>query len=332
MSRERVVRMWQIVEALRSRRRGLTVPELVDLVRTSRSTVYRDLAVLEEAGVPLTRERIGGEARHRLATMTSGVVLASHEIAALALARQMLDPLDGLQIVEALDRLLRRLGGAGAAPRAIGVAGVSAGDHRATVRAIDMAIRDGHRLQFDYASAAGEVEQRLVDPVAIRLHRGQPYLVAHDVDRADWRIFKASRIEGKLELAGEADPHDDYDEQALFGHSVGVWSGEPVDIAVRLTPDVASRAAEYPLTDDQIIEPQADGAVIVRARVAGIVEAMRWILGWGPAAEALEPVELREAVRGELRAAAAAYGENDDPLSRVSHTGETGSKETNADG
>jgi len=70
---------------------------------------------------------------------------------------------------------------------------------------------------------------------------------------------------------------------------------------------VAWLAHEYPLIAGQTIEPAPDGSVTVAARVAGIVEAMRWVLGWGGAAEALSPPELREATRLELTQAVAKY-------------------------
>jgi predicted DNA-binding transcriptional regulator YafY len=41
--------------------------------------------------------------------------------------------------------------------------------------------------------------------------------------------------------------------------------------------------------------------------VAGIVEIRPWILSWGDGVEVLEPPELREAVAGAVRRAAARY-------------------------
>ena len=102
-------------------------------------------------------------------------------------------------------------------------------------------------------------------------------------------------------------PHPAFDEAALFGRSVRVWHGDPVTVRVRLAPEVAAIAHEYPLIDDQRVTPERDGSVLVEARVAGIVEATRWVLAWGRAAEALAPPELREAVQGELEGAMARY-------------------------
>ena len=92
--RERRVRQWGVIEALRSRRRGLTIGELIDLTGASRATVYRDIEVLEHARIPITSERSAGEVRYRLMDgARRSLALEPHEIAARVLARRLLDPL-----------------------------------------------------------------------------------------------------------------------------------------------------------------------------------------------------------------------------------------------
>jgi len=304
-------RQWIVYEALRSRARGLTIPQLVEATGIPRSTVYRYIHVFEQAGVPLATDRVNGEARHRLMEAAlPAFALERDELAALALARELLRPFDGTRVVEQLDALLRRLSLARVprAPSWLSIGGPAAESDRGALRAIDLAIRDGHRLAFDYRAADDDApERRVVDPVSVRLHRGQPYLIAFDVKRADWRTFKLARIAGGLELAGEAAPHSDFDEAKLFAHSAGIWTGDVVDVAVRLAAEVAPRAAEWPLASNQVAEAREDGSVVVRAKVAGIAEPLRWVLSWGAAAEAMEPDELREAVRAELSGALRGY-------------------------
>lgn len=320
-TREQLRRQWVIVEGLRRRRRGMTVPQLVELAGVSRATIYRDLELLAESGIAITSERIEGQVRHCLMEGLHVAALEAHEVAALVLAREMLQPIAGLQMVDALDAMLRKLGagrfGLGGAG-AIDVPGapVSVAQHqlrpdvRGTLRGIDLAIREGQRLSFEYRGGRDRITRRLVDPVSLRVYRGHPYLIGFDVDRNAWRIFKVVRIEGDLSLAGHAEPRPDYAEAELFRHSVGMWTGgEVTEVAVRLSAEVAHRAHEYPLVEGQTIEPSPDGTVIIRARVAGLMETARWVLAWGAAATVLEPAELREIVKGELLAAIAEYGE-----------------------
>jgi hypothetical protein len=87
-------------------------------------------------------------------------------------------------------------------------------------------------------------------------------------------------------------------------------------VVVALKPQVAHLAQEYPLAADQTIELQTDGTARIQADVAGLVEAKQWVLGWGSAAIAIEPPELREAVKAEL---AKAISEYEDPEPKPAH-------------
>ena len=65
--RDAFIKQWQLVEALLKSSRGLTADHLVKQIGVSRSTFYRYIAMLEEAGVPIQTETVNGETRHLLA-------------------------------------------------------------------------------------------------------------------------------------------------------------------------------------------------------------------------------------------------------------------------
>ncbi|MDO5500053.1 MAG: WYL domain-containing protein [Propionibacteriaceae bacterium] len=57
------------------------------------------------------------------------------------------------------------------------------------------AVVAGRRVRFDYRRGGAEhAAQRLVEPWAIVSHKGNWYLIGHDVDRDDTRMFKLARI------------------------------------------------------------------------------------------------------------------------------------------
>ncbi len=303
-----VVRMWRLVEALQARRYGASASTLAEFAGTSRSTVYRYLRHLEDAGVPIASERVNGEVRYSLrrdALPALGPGSAGR--IALAVARQMLTPLDGTRAAEQLDACLAALGVDGPAP--LVSTRRSAPAHRPGVAAaIEAALDSKRQLEMRYrAASTGRTGTRVVDPAALRIDRSDAYLVAWDTARQGWRTFKLARVLEARVLESAQAPHPAYDEQELFGHAVRAWHGAPVDVRVRLAADVAAVAPEYPLVPDQRLAPQPDGSVIVEARVAGLIETTRWVLAWGAAAEALAPPELRAAVEAELGGAMAHY-------------------------
>lgn len=319
---EQIRRQWMLVQALHQRRFGMPVSALLQETGASRATFYRDIEVLQEAGVPVAVKHVNGEARYSLQGRSlPALAPTTMQLAALRLARTLLRPLEGTGFVDELDRLLASWSHRNEQPRGLSLRSPDSHDagRADLVRTLDDAVRRHRRLRFAHRSAHDpQLAWRTVDPVALRFADDALYLIAWDLDRHAWRTFKVDRIRAPEPTGEPANPHrDDFDEQQLFGHAVKIWHAEPVDVAVRLTPEVAWKAGEYPLIADQVTERQEDGSVIVRATVAGVTEATRWVLGWGAAAEALEPGSLREAVREELEGAVGRYRAQRRPLARA---------------
>jgi predicted DNA-binding transcriptional regulator YafY len=68
----------------------------------------------------------------------------------------------------------------------------------ATLSIIASACRDSEQLRFSYEGRSGENSERLVEPQGL-VHAGYRwYLVAWDVNRADFRTFRVDRIVGEI--------------------------------------------------------------------------------------------------------------------------------------
>lgn len=59
----RHLKLYRSFERLRY---GLTVQQLLDITEVSRATLYRDIATLRQAGLPIWSDTVNGEARYRL--------------------------------------------------------------------------------------------------------------------------------------------------------------------------------------------------------------------------------------------------------------------------
>lgn len=178
------------------------------------------------------------------------------------------------------------------------------------LQSVERALQQRRRARIEYRAASrnGAASSVHIEPLLFNVADGQPYARAYCVERAAERTYKLARIV-RVEVTNEPATYRPSRPPAeAFTHSVKAWSGEAVAVKIKLDSEVAWRAHEYPLVADQRIEATSDGAVIVHARVAGIVEALRWVLSWGGAAEALEPKGLRDAACAELRKALGKYG------------------------
>lgn len=308
-SRRMLVRQWQLVRALSGSRFGMSVPQLIEKTGCSRSTVYRDLSVFEEAGVPVVARTSNGEVRYRLLRDAElpALGLTALQIAALHLARAELGPLAGTGLVTELDALLAKCRFPGRqqafhfARRGVGYPQVM----KVVERAMDTRVRA--RLEYRAASRGGASDRVHVEPLVVSVADGEPYLRAYCVERAAERTYKLARV-ASIELTQESATYRPRQPpEEAFSRAIKAWSGDPTVVRVRLDRDVAWLAGEYLLVSDQRIEKRRDGSVVVEAHVAGVVEAARWVLSWGGAAEAIEPEALRATVWGELEKAARKY-------------------------
>ncbi len=67
---------------------------------------------------------------------------------------------------------------------------------------VGSACRDRERLRFDYRAHDGTKTRRDVEPYRLINDRRRWYLFAWDIDRNDWRTFRADRIEPRTPPAG----------------------------------------------------------------------------------------------------------------------------------
>lgn len=329
---ELLMRQWQLLMAIHGTR-GVTVAQILEETGLPRSTVYRYLRFLERAGVPLCTETVNDERRYRFLRSSELPPMGFNalQIAALHLARQELQPLAGAPLVRELDDLLQKLR-PNELQQSFRFAARPAGRPE-ILKTVERALRYGRRARIEYRAASrnGVSSSVHIEPLLLNVAEGEPYVRAYCVERAAERTYKVARI-AQAELTEEQSTYRPARAPGeAFAHSVKAWSGEVGTVRIKLDPEVAWRAQEYPLVPDQKLETARDGSVVVEARVAGIVEATRWILSWGSAAEALEPAELRSATRAELARALAKY-DRPGPVKAVKRKSADGEKRRLAHG
>jgi predicted DNA-binding transcriptional regulator YafY len=93
--------------------------------------------------------------------------------------------------------------------------------------AVADACRDHQRLRFDYRDQNGSASIRSVEPHRLVHDRGRWYLVAWDVDRADWRTFRADRIRPRVPTGPRFAPRElpggDVATYLLRGVGAATW-------------------------------------------------------------------------------------------------------------
>ncbi len=213
MSRRKTERLLSLVVCLLSARRYLTAAQIRDAVpgypdsfEAFKRMFERDKDELRELGIPLE----------------TGINPGSEEESGYRISRQAyelpeirLEP-DEAAVLGLAARVWRRAELAGAAEGALlklRAAGIEAEDMsqpgieprlqtgEAAFGPLWEAVRDRRPVTFGYLAAGrSTAQQRKLDPWGVVNRRGRWYVVGLDGDRGEQRVFRLSRISGKVEL------------------------------------------------------------------------------------------------------------------------------------
>jgi len=203
----RLLRLLSLLQA----RGDWTGAELAERLAVGLRTVRRDVERLRELGYPVdATPGVAGGYRLGVGAALPPLLLDDEEAVAVAIGLRTAatGSVAGLEesSVRALTklqqvlpaRLRHRVSAFEAATVALtGPAGDGSGVAADLLAAIAGACRDHRRLRLRYPGREG-VTVRTVEPHRLVHTPRRWYLVAWDVDRADWRTFRVDRIEGPL--------------------------------------------------------------------------------------------------------------------------------------
>ncbi|GEL24326.1 transcriptional regulator [Pseudonocardia sulfidoxydans NBRC 16205] len=231
------------------RRRSATAAQLAVELEVSERTIYRDVAALVEAGVPLwTEGGHGGGIRLVDGWRTRLDGLTAQEAAAMltTAAPQLLTALGmGSALVTAQSKMLATLPadlGEHARRIAERVHLDAPGWFRtpaepAHLATLARAVWDQRRVRIGYRRGSGSVD-RVVEPLGLVLKAGVWYLVAGVAGSADVRTYRASRVVD-AEVTGERfERPEGFDLPGWWVESAARFAGSMLreTVRIRLTP------------------------------------------------------------------------------------------------
>ncbi|MEU5962398.1 WYL domain-containing protein [Micromonospora parva] len=160
----------------------------------------------------------------------------------------------------------------------------------------------GERLRFNYAGHDGMVSVRDVEPYSLVYTGRRWYLLGWDTDRADWRTFRADRIQPRVPTGPRFAPREPPGGDAVAHVLRGVGSAaSPHPALVRLHASAETMAQRIPTTaglleaiDERACLLHTDGESLGNpAAFFGILEVDF---------DVLDPPDLRAVIRRPVRA------------------------------
>lgn len=284
----------------------------------------RDKDTLRALGIPIVTVDAGGhsdEVGYRIdndAYALGAVDLTPAELGVVALAAQLWSD---KTLRTDMSRAMTKLRAAGAGEVAgDAVAGLAprvraAGD--AYVPLLE-AVSERRDVSFRYrAASTGQELTRHVEPWRIAARGSGWYLVGFDRARGAARVFRLSRISGKVRVgsqAGAFDVPEAVDVDAMLGERVGAL--QRARLAVVPERAQALRARAVPATDGGDAADhenggdggrrggRRDGRDLLEVEFRSLSAFADEVAGYGPAVVVLEPPQLRADVLRRLEAAA----------------------------
>jgi proteasome accessory factor C len=328
---EKLIRQLSLISYLMAERRPVTALEIRRDVEgysgmnedAFARRFYADRSELESLRIQLTVDRpADGAAEQENYSLRPenfhlpAIEFSDEELAALQAALHLLD--GEFAYAEPLRLALQQITWGRPSPlrapeqrsAALGIT-ASAGGHELSIRLakVETAIFRNKTITFDYYTMArDEVGSRRVDPYHLLFQGGEFYLLGYAHEREEIRVFRLSRIQGKVSYATKAE-HDfrrpaDFDPRAYANRSE--WQlGEEQGIAeVLISERIAWQIERHFGRYGEMVPADGDGHApgdrLLRTSYSNARMLVSWVLGLGEHARLLGPSELVEELSRRL--------------------------------
>ena len=207
----RAVRLLQLLDELRRRRKPVQGARLAERLGVSLRTLYRDIDALRGQGAEIAGDPgIGYQMRPGF--LLPAMMFSAEELEALALGARWVAAHADPELADAAARAMARVGSAlpDALRLQVETSGLFAPDWSASVPepwlpTLRRAIREGLVLRMAYERDDGQASERRIWPFAMAFLDDKRLFVAWCELRGEFRHFRADRVRG-LEPTGDASP------------------------------------------------------------------------------------------------------------------------------
>lgn len=322
--------LWRVMEIHKMVRAGYfpNCTTLAQVIEVTPKTIQRDVSFMrEQLGMPLAYHELEhGFYYTRDVNEFPLLQLTRHDVVALFLAKQALEPMRGTRLERMLAASFSKI--AEACPGEVSIqwqdldemftvkaAGVLSADVPLFSALLDAAMAR-REVSFDYLKlTATEPESRTVQPYHVGQIEHGWYLLAYDPQRKGMRTFALQRMTNLTVLKTKFTRDPKFSARDHLGGGFGVWNHDAEatgrkEVCIHFYDYAARVVAERKWHASQVIKPlKEDGSAIeFRAKLTGLEEITRWVLSWGSKAKVLGPPELKKRVRAELVKMAALNG------------------------
>jgi proteasome accessory factor BC len=315
---EKLIRQLSLISYLMAERRPVTATEIRrDVEGYSDMTedafarrFYADRAELDSLGIHLSVDKpadgLSEQENYSLARGAFHLTPIEFTDAELAALQTALSLLDGeFAYAEPLRLALQQIAWGRPSPldtsaqRSIGLgitASAGGAELSSRLAKVDTAIHRRKRIEFEYFTMqTGRTELRKVDPYLLLFESGQFYLVGHSHERGAIRVFRLSRVRGKVAYSTKAEhdfPRPEGFDPREYANRIPWQLGDTKGTAEIWVSDHIAWQVERSFGAYGEMGESEDGGRVYRTQYAIPRLLVSWVLGFGEHARVLGPPEL----------------------------------------
>ncbi|TDU81004.1 putative DNA-binding transcriptional regulator YafY [Prosthecobacter fusiformis] len=300
----RIDRLTGMILLLQSHR-VITAEQIAGHYEMSVRTVYRDLAALGEAGVPIVAEAGVGYSLMR-GYHIPPVMFTEHEAAALFMSGEVTEQIADDSLRGALRSALLKVRAVlpkerqdhlNKLKKSVGVwiSSRTKEDEKRSLMPLQQALVQRRCVALCYnAGGRGEHTTRTVEPLGMMFYAREWHLIAFCRLRKEFRDFRLDRVVSWEVLQESFSGHEDFSVKSFLA---GVLNEqEAITTIVLFQPAALDRVRREMMCAQVTEETLPDGQV----RMEMLAYSQDWLLGWllslGPHAQVLHPPEMRHAM------------------------------------
>ena len=310
----RIDRLTAMILLLQSHR-VVTAEQISEHFEISIRTVYRDIAALDEAGVPIIAEAGVGYSLMRGYNLPP-VMFTETEAAALFMSGQLTDQFGDESLKKSLNGALLKV--RSALPEG----------HKSYLHQLDQSIyinkqyqtfhdeaslmpvqeavvrRRCMLIQYDTGSL-GKISQRTIEPFGLIFYSKQWHVIAWCRKREAIRDFRIDRMQHWEILTEVYSGHEDFCLAEFLQHELSVENLTPVEI--RCQRWALDRAIQEMPCHIKSHTELCDNFYQIKGQAYSLEWLARWLISLGTCIEVVRPDELKDLVKEEAQKIVAIY-------------------------
>lgn len=152
-------------------------------------------------------------------------------------------------------------------------------------------------MEIEYTSLKDEVSSRMIEPRRLINYNNTWYVVAYDYKRDAARTFHLSRIRTARTVQRKMEH-----EIQLCDSGYGIYLADTVtEYRIRFTGNAARIVSTQVWSDDQRMEEQSDGSLILTVKSSSLEELVPATLSYGAEAQPLSPQSFVDEYRKRVK-------------------------------